>query len=85
MKNRSDQDKKIAKLMFWVLTPVLLPTCIRFYWIIFNYLYGLVIIVIIGDKHAGMITTAALVTSLVFGVVTYSVLYQQYKKYIIGN
>ena len=81
--NKLVSDKRSAKIMLWILTPLLLPIFVEFYWIIFGYIYGFIAVKIIGYKYTGAVLLIAFLTSILFAIATYILLYKQYKKHII--
>jgi hypothetical protein len=71
--------------MFWFLTPILLAVFFRLFWVIFGLFYGSQIVLIFGEKFSGAVTTAAVLSALVFTFGAYRYLHREYKKHIIGE
>jgi len=71
--------------MFWCFTPLFLAVFMRFFFIIFNFIYETIIVLILGIKYADIITVIAFITSLFFTVAACSFLWKQYKKHILES
>jgi hypothetical protein len=80
---QNNKEKRIAKIMFWCFTPFFFAAFMRFFFLIFNYLYGTLIVIILGKKYAHIITAIAVVPSLFFTIAVCSFLWKEYKKHIL--
>ena len=85
MKSQVQKEKRIAKIMFWCFTPLFFAVFMRLFFMIFNFIYGTVIVLILGKKYADIITVIALMTSLFFTVAACSFLWKQFKKHILES
>jgi hypothetical protein len=75
--------KKRLNILFWCISPFLFLAFLRLYWILFQFVYGTVFIILFGKQFAGAIIVTALITSIVFAVLTFKYIYKQYKKHIV--
>ena len=80
---QNHKEKRIAKIMFWCFTPFFFAAFMRFFFLIFNYIYGTLIVILLGKKYAYIITAIAFVTSLFFTIAVCSFLWKEYKKHIL--
>jgi hypothetical protein len=83
VKTQIHKEKRIAKIMFWCCTPFFFAAFMRFFYIIFKYIYGTFLVLILGQKYADIITAIALLTSLFFTLAVCSLLWKEYKKHIL--
>jgi len=77
------KEKRIAKIMFWCFTPFFFAAFMRFFYMIFKYIYGTFLVFIFGKKYADIITVIAIITSLFFTLAVCSFLWKEYKKHIL--
>jgi hypothetical protein len=82
-KNETQREKRRLKILFWCFSPILFPVFLRLYWMLFQFIYGTLFIILFGKQFAGAIAIIALITSIVFAIVTFAYIYRQYKKHII--
>ena len=85
MKSQVHKEERTAKIIFWCFTPLFLAVFMRFFFIIFNFIYETIIVLILGVKYADIITVIAFITSLFFTVAACSFLWKQYKKHILES
>jgi hypothetical protein len=52
---------------------------------LFQFVYGTLFIILIGKQFAGAIAVTALITSIVFTILTFKYIYKQYQKYIVES
>ncbi|MGD9175338.1 MAG: hypothetical protein PVF29_14330 [Desulfobacterales bacterium] len=71
--------------MFWCISPFLFLAFFRLFWLVFGFIYGGLLSLILGSQLRGLITIVSIATALVFTILTYRYLYQQFKKHIIGK
>jgi hypothetical protein len=71
--------------LFWCITPLLLLAFFRLFWLVFGFIYGGLLSLILGSQLSGLITIVSIATALVFTILTYRYVYQQFKKHIIGK
>ena len=55
----------------------------EFFWMLFQFIYGTLFIILFGKQFSDIIAIIALITSLLFAVFTFAYIYRQYKKHII--
>jgi hypothetical protein len=77
------KEKRIAKIVFWCFTPFFFAAFMRFFYMIFKYIYGTFLVFIFGKKYADIITVIAIITSLFFTLAVCSFLWKEYKKHIL--
>jgi hypothetical protein len=85
VKNKIQREKRIAKIMFWCFTPLFFAAFLRFFFMIFNFIYGTILRLVLGKKYGDIITVIALITALFFTVAVCSMLWKQYKKHILES
>jgi hypothetical protein len=83
MQNETERNKRNLKIVFWCFSPILFPVFLRLYWMLFQFVYGTLLVIVFGKKFSGIIAVLALITSILFAIFTFSFLYKQYKKHII--
>jgi len=76
-------DKKSVKIVFWVISPFLFFGILRFWWIIFGYLYGLILISILGVDYLGVIAVLSFLTALCSAIASFYYLYKLFRKNFI--
>ncbi|MEJ2656968.1 MAG: hypothetical protein P8012_07190 [Desulfobacterales bacterium] len=81
--NETEQEKKRLKILFWCFSPVLFLVFLRLYWMLFQFVYGTLMLILFGKQFKGVITAIALISSILFSSFTFSYIYKQYKKHII--
>ncbi len=81
--NEKKRLKKRLKILFWCISPFLFLAFLRLYWMLFQFIYGTLFIILFGKQFADTIAIIALITSLLFAVFTFAYIYRQYKKHII--
>jgi hypothetical protein len=81
--NQLFRERRTAKIIFWFLIPIFFAGFVRFYLAVFNLLYGVILTIIFGDKSLGVIATISFISSVAFSIATCSLLWKQYKKYIL--
>ncbi len=79
------QEKKRLTILFWCISPILFLVFLRLYWMLFQFVYGTLFLVLLGKQFKGIIATVALVSSILFSGVTFSYLYKQFKKYLVDG
>ena len=85
MKHRIEKEKRIAKIMFWCLTPLFFAVFMRLFFIIFKFIYGTFLIFILGQPSANIMTVTALLLSLFFTVAVCFFMWKQFKKHILES
>ena len=81
--DETKQEKKQLNILFWCLSPVLFIVFLRLYWMLFQFVYGTLVIIILGNQFKGFIAVTALISSILFSGFTFFYIYQQFKKHII--
>jgi len=80
-----DNDKKILKILFWCISPLLFIAFFRLFWLVFGFVFGGIIYLILGARFATTIGMVSIGTALVFTTLAFRWLYVQYKKYFLNN
>ena len=81
---RVKQNETIRlKILFWCISPLIFLAFLRLYWMLFQFVYGTLLIILLGKQFAVVISATALITSIVFTVLTFKYIYKQYKKHIV--
>ena len=83
--NKIGAEKKALKVLFWSITPILFLVFFRLFWVMFGFIYGGLLSLVLGSRFTELIAIISFLTSLVFTVLTYRWLYLQFKEHIIGN
>lgn len=78
---KSNNEKKNLKGLSWFFILILFPVLWRFFWTIFNYVYGATFVLVFGNEHEGAITRFAFITSLIFAIGTLRSIYNLIKKH----
>jgi hypothetical protein len=79
------KEAKTLKILFWCITPLLFLAFFRLFWLVFGFIYGGLLSLILGEPFSGLITVMSIATALIFTILTCRYLYQQFKKHIIGK
>lgn len=87
MKNeKPKKEKLLATVLFWSLViPAAFAAFFRLFFLFFNFIYGFLIVKIIGQEYAGPVTVIAGITSLGFTIGVLVWLYRQFKKHILST
>ena len=80
-----DNEKKTLKILFWCITPLLFLAFFRLFWLVFGFIFGGLLRLVLGPQWNAMITTVSISSALVFTILTYRYVYQQFEKHIIGK
>jgi hypothetical protein len=83
--NEKIRLKKRLKILFWCISPFLFLAFLRLYWMLFQFVYGTLFIVLFGKQFTGAISVTALITSIVFTILTFKYIYKRYKKHIVES
>ena len=81
--DRPGKEEKTLKILFWCIAPLLFLAFFRLFWLVFGFIYGGLISLILDSRFTGLVTTLSLVTSLVFTVLTFRYIYRQFIQHII--
>ena len=79
------KEQKTLKILFWCIAPLLFLAFFRLFWLVFGFIYGTLLSLIVGEPYRGFITAISVATALVFTILTCRYVYQQFKKHIIGK
>ena len=83
---QSKREKLAARILFWSLVvPVIFGVFFRIFFIFFNFIYGFLILKIIGYDYTGPVAGIALITSLGFTIAVLIWVHKQYKKHILAT
>jgi hypothetical protein len=83
--NEKIRLKKRLKILFWCISPFLFLAFLRLFWMLFQFVYGTLFIVLLGKQFTVTIIVIALITSIVFTILTFRYIYKQYKKHIVES
>ena len=78
-------EKRALKILFWCIAPFLFLAFFRLFWLVFGFIYGGLLSLILGSRLSGWITIISVATALVFTILTCRYVYQQFYKHIIGK
>jgi hypothetical protein len=79
------KEKRVARIVFWCFAPLMFAGFMRIFMLVFYFIYGSLLIWILGRQYQGIVTVAAVVTSVGFAVATVVYLYRQYVVHILGK
>ena len=82
---QAGKEQQTLKVLFWCITPFLFLAFFRLFWLVFGFIFGGLLSLILGSQLSGLITIVSIATALVFTILTYRYVYQQFKKHIIGK
>ena len=77
--------KKSVKIIFWIISPFLFFGILRFWWIIFGYMYGLILVALVGKNYLSVIAVISFLTALISAIVSFYFLYKLFKKNFIED
>ncbi|MGD8991704.1 MAG: hypothetical protein PVI00_09670 [Desulfobacterales bacterium] len=83
--NLFSNEKQTLKILFWCITPLLFLAFFRLFWLVFGFIFGGLLRLILGPQFSAMITIVSIASALVFTMLTYRYVYQQFKAHIIGK
>jgi len=78
-------EKNRLNILFWCISPFLFLAFLRLYWMLFQFVYGTFFIILFGKQFTVAISVTALITSIVFTILTFKYIYKQYKKHIVES
>lgn len=86
MNERTNIEKKAAKIYFWgLVVPVVFLVFIRIFFLLFNYIYGTILIFIVGEKYTGIVMFLSVLTALFFTIGVLCWVHKQYKKHVLAT
>ncbi len=77
--------KNAPKIVFWVVSPFIFIGFLRLFFLVFYFIYGWLLMLILGREYHTPILVLAGATSLTFTIYVVMYLYRQYVKHIIGK
>jgi hypothetical protein len=84
MNKRSEREKIVATVLFWsVAVPAIFTLFLRTFFIFFNFIYGALFVVILGQEYVKAVVVIALMTSIGFTIGVVVWVHKQYKKHIL--
>lgn len=83
--DQSGEEEKTLKILFWCITPFLFLAFFRLFWLVFGFIYGGLLSLILGSQFTGYITVVSIATALIFTGLTFRYVYRQFNKHIIGK
>ncbi len=86
MNTQSKKEKMAAKILFWSLVvPITFTVFLRLFFVFFNFVYGTLIVKIIGQDYAGIVSGIAAITAIGFSIGVLIWIYKQFKKHILST
>jgi hypothetical protein len=84
MDKQFNREKLAAKILFWIIAvPAIFTFFLRIFFILFNYVFGYLIVQIIGKDYTNAVAVIALTASLGFTIGVIVWVHKQYKKHIL--
>jgi hypothetical protein len=83
--NQPKKEQKILSILFWCIAPLLGLAFFRLFWLVFGFIFGGLISLTLGAQFRGPIAVTSIATALVFTILTFRYVYQQFRKHIIGK
>ena len=83
--NQLKKEQKTLRILFCCITPLLGLAFFRLFWLVFGFIYGGLLSLILGEPFSKLITAMSIATALLFTILTCRYVYQQFKKHIIGK
>ncbi len=79
------KEQKTLRILFWCIAPLLGLAFFRLFWLVFGFIFGGLLSLILGTPFRGLITVASIATALVFTILTFRYVYQQFNKHIVNR
>jgi hypothetical protein len=83
--SEASREKRILTFLFWCLAIFIFAAFLRLFWILFHFVYGTMLVWILGKKFEGVVAALAFITALIFSIATFRHIYLQFKKHIIDG
>ena len=84
MNKKSEREKLLATVLFWgVAVPAIFTLFLRIFFLFFNFVYGALIVAMLGQEYVKPVTVIALITSIGFTIGVIVWVHKQYKKHIL--
>ncbi len=81
-----ENEKRLLKVLFWCLAaPMMALMFFRLFFVLFRFVYGTVLILLLGEQAAHSILILSAATALIFTVGAIGYTYKQLKIHIIGQ
>ncbi|WP_372682683.1 hypothetical protein [Desulfosarcina sp.] len=81
-----DREKTLLKALFWCLAaPMMALMFFRLFFVLFRFVYGTVLILLLGQQAAQTVLILSVATALIFTVGAIGYAYKQLKIHIIGQ
>jgi len=78
-------EKRTLKILFWCFAPIIFPVFLRLFWILFQFVYGTILFLVLGKEYESAIAFFAFLTALVFSIAAFRYIYLQFKQHIINE
>ena len=86
MKRQPKREQLVAGILFWgIAAPIIFMVFFRLFFILFDFVYGFLILQIVGQGFAAPVTVVALITSLGFTMGVLILVHKQYKKHVVAT
>ena len=83
--SEASKEKRTLTFLFWCLAIFIFAAFLRLFWILFHFVYGTILVWILGKKFEGVIAALAFLTALIFSIATFRYIYLQFRKHIIDG
>ena len=84
MDKQPTREKLAAKILFWgIAVPAVFTFFLKIFFLFFNFIYGYVIVLIVGQDYAVAVTIIALITSVGFTIGVIVWVHNQFTKHIL--
>ena len=80
-----DREKRIAKIVFWCVSPFVFAGLLRLFFLFFYFIYGMILLWIVGGRYHLIILALASATAVGFSVAVVLLLYRGFKAHILGD
>ena len=86
MNEQSKREKLTARILFWsFVVPITFGVFFRIFFILFNFVYGLIAVKVIGQEYTIPIAGISIITSFGFTIGVLTWVHKQYKKHILAT
>lgn len=79
------RDKKIARIVFWCVSPFVFAGLLRLFFLFFYFVYGMLVLWIAGGRYHMVILILATATTVFFAAAVLWLLYRGFKTHVLGG
>ena len=81
-----EKEKRLLKILFWCLAaPMMALMFFRLFFVLFRFVYGTVLILLLGQQATQSVLVMSIATALIFTIGAIGYAYNQLKIHIIGH